>query len=228
MGAATEVATGQGGFWMKRTSMVFALTALAAVGVLVAPSAAMAGAVPSGEVTVGRTVVEPAYNDVTGTLVYLSTPMGTAGHVHATTHNVAPLYLPVYPTADASWLGTLNCQDRVDALGHVENCPDHGPAIVGLAQSVNPTLYGAPGSQGVLGHDHLVGIASSGADFNVLWEPVVLLFTSAAAVTHLTTDSQVDAAIASGAVTVIPLPQATFVCAVVSASVYNHGTPFLG
>lgn len=119
-----------------------------------------------------------------------------------------------------STVGTLNCEDLP-----VENCPDHGPLIAGLAETVMSSVYGA----GVLGHDHLVGIASSGGDFNILWEPVVLLFTNAtAANTHITTLSQVNWALQSGNAIAIPLRQATFHCSVVSASVYNHRMPVTG
>ena len=86
-----------------------------------------------------------------------------------------------------------------------------------------PSVYGA----GVLGHDHLVGIASTGGDFNIDWEPVILLFTSSAAADTMpiTTLSQVNWALQNHVVIPIPLPQATFHCSSVSASAYNHGTP---
>jgi hypothetical protein len=103
----------------------------------------------------------------------------------------------------------------------VENCPSHGNAIAGLAQSVMPSVYGA----GVLGHDHVLDFPG-GQDFNVAWEPVVVLFTSSAAANeHLTTDAQIAAAVGRGDAIEIPLPQLTFDCTAVSASVYNRATP---
>ena len=81
----------------------------------------------------------------------------------------------------------------------------------------------------MLGHDHLLGIASTGGDFNVLWEPVVVLVTNSdAANTHLTTLSQIQAALAGPKLNAIaiPLPGATFHCSVVSAAVYARGTPW--
>ena len=183
--------------------------------------ASVAAAGPSGEVILGQTVIEPAYDDMTGTLVYLSTPMHAGVHPNFA-RNVAPIYLPVYPvgsTVGASF--TLNCLDIP-----VENCPDHGPEIAGLAQGVNPNgVY----TRGVIGHDHLVGIASTGGDFNILWEPVVILFTNpAAANVHMTTDAQVEAALAgpNPDAIAIPLPGATFHCAVVSGAAYARGIPW--
>jgi hypothetical protein len=176
-----------------------------------------ADTLPSGERTFGQTVIEPAYDSGPGTLVYLQTPMHT--HVNPNEHNVAPLYLPMYPAGAP--VGTLNCEDLP-----AENCPDHGPLLAGLAESVMPSVYGG----GVLGHDHLAGIASSGGDFNVLWEPVVLLFTNSwvANHVHITTLAQVKWALSSGNAIPIPLPQATFHCSVVSGSAYAHGVPFTG
>jgi hypothetical protein len=115
----------------------------------------------------------------------------------------------------------LNCLDIP-----VENCPDHGPPIAGLAQSVNP---GGVYTGEVIGHDHLVGIASTGGDFNILWEPVVILFTNpAAANVHVTTLAQVEAALAGPTpdAIAIPLPGATFHCAAVSSAAYARGTPW--
>ena len=85
-----------------------------------------------------------------------------------------------------------------------------------------PNVYGG----GVLGHDHLAGIASTGGDFNVLWEPTLILFTSvAASTTHITTLPRINADVAGGLAIEVPLPQLDFNCAKVSAAVYNHGTP---
>ena len=197
------------------TTMGLALALSVSFGVA---SVSAASPLPSGEVKLGQTVIEPAYDDATGMLVYLSTPMHAVVHPNFS-HNVAPIYLPVYPVG--STVGTLNCEDVP-----VENCPDHGALIAGLAGFVNPNgVY----TGGVLGHDHLVGIASTGGDFNVLWEPVVILFTnSKAANTHMTTLSQIQAALAgpNPAAIAIPLPGATFHCAAVSAAAYAQGTPW--
>ena len=183
---------------------------------------------PSGESKLGQTVIEPAYDAANGTLVYLSTPgkavtaPGAPVVIHPNfTHNVAPIYLPVYPAGSTVVnSNTLNCQDVP-----VEDCPDHGPQIAGLAQFVvNPNgVY----TGGVLGHDHVLGIASTWGDFNILWEPVVLLFTNATAANeHLTTLTQINAELADGDVIPITLSGATFHCSVVSAAVFAHATPW--
>jgi hypothetical protein len=87
----------------------------------------------------------------------------------------------------------------------------------------------------VAGHDHLIGIASSGGDFNVLWEPVLVLFTDKGCadkglpatcnVTHITTLAQIQQAEAAGQAFEFALPQATFHCSSVSAAAYLRGTP---
>ena len=205
---------------LPRSRRPFAALPIALLAAALLAVAPVVAATPTGEVTFGRTVIEPAYDDATGTLVYLSTPMNLVVHpVFA--RNVAPIYLPVYPvgsTVVAS--STLNCQHLP-----VENCPDHGPQIAGLAQFfVNPNgVY----TGGVLGHDHVLGIASTGGDFNILWEPVVLLFTNATAANeHLTTLTQINAELADGDVIPITLSGATFHCSVVSAAVFAHATPW--
>jgi hypothetical protein len=135
-------------------------------------------------------------------------------------HNVAPIYLPVYPVG--STVGTLNCQDTTATT--VENCPDHGPLVAAAAQAIVGSVYG----RGVLGHDHLVGIASTGGDFNILWEPVLVLFTNADAAdgrNHVRTLAELNALVASGDVITIPAPNLTFHCSVVSAAVYQKGAP---
>jgi hypothetical protein len=216
-----------------------ALTALVSfVALVIASSAVSAGSTPSGQRMFGNTsfnsatgaftggggTIEPAYDDTSGGLVYLSTPNGA--HIHMPSKidpstglpvNVAPLYLTMYPAGSGIDPSTLNC-------AHVpaDNCADHGPLVAGAAMSIEPAVYGA----GVLGHDHLVGIASTKGDFNVLWEPVLVLFTSVeAASTHITTLAQLKAAEASGGAFEVPLPQATFHCSSVSAAAYWRATP---
>lgn len=198
------------------------LTAAAAVSLAwgVAPAGASASGLPSGETTFGQTTLEPAYDDATGTIVYLATPHNAP--VRPNSHNTAPIYLPVYPVG--SGVGTLNSEDVP-----VENCPDHGPLVASIAEGyAQQNGFGAVYANGVLGHDHLIGEAPSG-DFNVDWEPVLVLFTSAsAAEEHVTTLAQLDALEQAGSVAELPLPPATFHCAVVPAAVYDQGIPVTG
>ena len=212
---------------------------------LVAASAVWAGAAPSGQRTYGNAsfdstagvftggggTIEPAYDDSTGTLVYLQTPNGS--HVHLVNQidsgtgmpiNVAPIYLPMYPTGAGIDPASLNC-----AHVPVDNCPDHGPEVAGAAMGIDSTGYGG----GVAGHDHLIGIASTGGDFNILWEPVLVLFTAKGCaadhptcnVAHITTLAQIRAAEAAGKAFEVAIPPATFHCSAVSAAAYERAAP---
>ena len=213
---------------IRRVLAVLAAAGAVLVSLSVLPAAA--SSLPSGERIVGGTashggtVLEPVYDDMTGQIRYVSTPRGAPNPVTSNPVASAPFYLPVYPVG--ATVPTLNCQD-VPA----ENCPDHGPAVAGLAQALEPGVYGG----GVLGHDHLMAGPGSGGDFNVAWVPTLVLFTnSAAASTHITTLTQLNQMIASGDVITVPLngtngfPNLTFHCSVVSAAVYARGVPFLG
>jgi hypothetical protein len=216
------------------TTMAVALALSASVGVV-----SVSATTPSGQVMIGNTslsltptphftggggVVEPAIDDANGNTVYLLTPTNAKTHPNA--HNVAPLYLPVYPVGSGIDPSSLNC-----AHMPADNCPDHGPGVAGAAMGIVPSVYGpaTPGGPGrVLGHDHLVGIASTGGDFNVIWEPVLVLFTSvdaAVAAGHITTLIQIRAAEAAGQAFEVPLPQLDFHCSAVSAAVFASGTP---
>ncbi len=196
------------------------VTMLATTLAMIFGPVASAASLPSGEVSIGNwptggSVLEPAYNDADGSLIYLSTPANAA--VHPNSHNTAPIYLPMYPTSAASSIGTVNCQHQP-----MDNCPDHGPLLAGLAESAVPSVYGG----GVWGHDHILAAPGSGGDFNILWLPIVVLFTNpAAANTHITTLAQLRAAEQAGNAFEIALPPAIFHCSVVPAAPYNNGTP---
>jgi hypothetical protein len=187
----------------------------------------VASSTPSGERIVGKTVVEPVYDDMTGAIKYVSTPMGAPNPVKSNPRASAPFYLPVYPTGSTvGTLNTLNCQDVPQ-----ENCPDHGPAVAAAAAAIMPSVYGA----GVIGHDHLMAGPGSGGDFNIAWVPTLVLFTSnAAANQHLILLTDVNTAVADGKAILVRLdgtngtPNLTFHCSVVPAAVYAQGTPFLG
>ena len=203
--------------YRKVLSLIVALGVITVFSMFGRTGTGTAATLPSGERTFGQTVLEPAYDGTTGGLIYLSTPMHA--HVNPNVHDVAPLYLVVYPTSAP--VGTLSCEDIP-----VENCPDHGPWVAGIAESAVPGVYGS----GVQGHDHIGAIASSGGDFNVLWEPILVLFTNsqAANTMHLTTLAAIKSAEASGDAFEIPLPALTFHGSVVSESAYAHGVPFTG
>jgi hypothetical protein len=192
--------------------------ALCAIACLL-PVNVFADSLPSGERTHGNVSIEPAYNDFDGGIIYLLTPnrlapLGANNPINkVNSHAVAPLFLVVYPPGTP---GIFNC------MGVPGNCPDHDPTIAGVATSVMPGVYGTnPGA--VPGHDHLVGVRPTG-DFNVPWHVYIELFTSSAAVTHITTLSGLEAAWSSGKILELD-SGITFVCSVVSQSSYLAGTP---
>lgn len=190
-----------------------------AVVCLVPSLGASAGSLPTGERQHGNVSVEPAYDDVTGGLVYLATPgrlapLGPTNVIqNVNPHAVAPLYLVVYPAGTA---GTFNC------MGVPGNCPDHDVAIAGLAASMQPSVY--PDANAIPGHDHLVGVSSTGGDFNVAWHVYVELFTSREAVRHITLVGDLNAAKARRDMMEVDTG-IVFLCAVVSQAAYMAGTP---
>ncbi len=195
--------------------------ALAASLCAVLPLSALASdPLPSGEVQLGQSILEPSYNDANGNLVYLLTPIHAPLKLKSTTP-LAPLYLLVYPNSAAGAIGTVNCAHQP-----VDNCPDHGPLIAGLAELMQPLVYPAGG---VWGHDHILAAPPAppptGGDFNQAWEPIVVLFTDTIHITHITTLSELTTAKNAGYVQFVPLLAASFHCSVVPASVYDLGTP---
>jgi hypothetical protein len=183
------------------------------------PTAVLAGPVPSGEVTFTESRVEPAYDGRDGSFAFLLTP--ERARQNANPQAVAELYVILYPTQSAAAVGTMICQHQP-----MDNCPDHGPTLAGLAMATIPGVYG----NGVWGHDHLISAPPApghdGEGFHVSWMPVAVLFkTVEAAANHITTHSQLNAARAAGQVTEIPLPPAAFHGSVVPAGIYERGTP---
>lgn len=180
-----------------------------------APSVAVNG-LPSGERQFGQVTVEPAYDNVRGTIIYLLTPDKAPFPSKANGRAHAPLYLVEYPPG--STVGTMNC------MGIPGNCPDHDIEVAGAAVSIMPSVYGTNVAL-VPGHDHLVAPPASGGDFNVAWEVVEVLFTNKpAGNTRLTTEAAIDAAVARGDAIKVDLGFA-FNCSVVPATVYAKGTP---
>jgi hypothetical protein len=175
------------------------------------------GPTPTGERIFHNTGLEAVYDaEHSGNIGYVSTPVHAP--MHANDSAWAPIYIVVYPQDEP--FGTLLCQDDP-----VENCPDHGPEIAGLAAVTVPDVYG----NGVKGHDHIMDYPG-GDDFNIAWEPIVVLFTNseAANTMHLLTDAAIDDAVANGDAIEIPLPSATFHCAPVPARIWDMGTPVGG
>ena len=203
-----------------RFTLVLLAAALAASWASLAPSrAAAAASAPSGETILGQSTIEPVFDDTTGNVNYVMTP--NHAPLNANPASWAPFYVPVYPVTASASVGTLQCT-------HVpsDNCPDHGPPIALAVAAAVPAVYGPPNGSGVLGHDHLMAPPASGGDFNIAWEPILVLFTNpTAANTRLTTLAQITAAVSSHQAFLVPLPQLTFHCEVVPATVYAQATP---
>jgi hypothetical protein len=181
---------------------------------------------PTGEREVGKAAVEPAYDDVTGELIYILTPEKAPLPTHANAHAIAPLYIVAYPQGSAVATGqALNCE------GVPGNCPDHDGLIAQVATSAEPGVYGSDPAA-VPGHDHLLAPPAGHGDFNVAWEVIEVVFTDqgagdGATDTHLTTETQIEDAVDRGDAIEMDLG-ISFDCAVVSGSVYAHGTPIAG
>ncbi len=182
-----------------------------------AATSGTADPIPSGERLLGQSVLEPVYDDEqAGAIGFVSTPLHAP--LKANPRAWSPFYVPVYPVG--STVGRVLCQHLL-----VDNCPDHGPGIAGAAAAIMPSVYGPSDGSGVIGHDHLMDFPG-GADFDIAWEPILVLFTSkAAANEHLLTDAQIEAAVARGDAIEVPVPQETFHCERVSAAVWARGTP---
>jgi hypothetical protein len=179
----------------------------------IAAASAAADPIPSGERVLGQSVLEPVYDaEQAGVIGFVSTPLHAP--LKANPRAWSPFYVPVYPVG--STVGAVVCRHIP-----VDNCPDHGPGVAGAAAAIMPAVYGG----GVIGHDHLMDFPG-GADFNVAWEPILVLFTSkAAANEHLLTDVQIEAAVARGDAIEVPVPELTFHCAAVAAAVWARATP---
>jgi hypothetical protein len=170
---------------------------------------------PSGERQLGQTIIEPGYDDRTGELIYIMTPIHTPLQSHASTHAVSPFYLIIYPHSAGPSVGTMSCAHEGG-----DNCADHGPFFSDLAQDEEAGVYG----NGVWGHDHMMD-GPGGSEFNVAWEVVVVLFTDAqAANTHITTEAQLNAALDAGDARTIETG-IIFNCNLVSAATYDRATP---
>ncbi len=234
----------------QRLSLLLIAGALVlVVGVVAALAAPGPLPPPTGERTHGQSQLEPVFNaENSGEVGYINTPNGTQHPVPSNPKSWSPIYLPVYPTGSgistggSGASGPLSCQ-HFEATS-TDNCPDHGNAIAGLAKSCPPVPV-LPGSfscstpsgsgtvgdavravyaRGVAGHDHVMDFPG-GADWNVAWEPIIVLFTNAnAASTRLLTDGQIDTAIASHNAIAIPLPGRAFHCSLVSDSVWALST----
>lgn len=200
----------------------FARLSIALLAMLSIGSASMAVAAeafPTGETIHGKAAVEPAYDYVDGSLVYLLTPTNAPLPTKSNGRANAELFLVEYPP-DTAFDVPFNCQ------GVPGNCPDHSGLVAGVATANQPEVYGTDPAA-IPGHDHLVA-PHGDSDFHVSWEVIEVLFTPKAvadgAITHLTTEAAVDAAVARGYAVKIDLGFALH-GSIVNRAVYDAGTP---
>src|SRR5256886_10973960 len=97
------------------------------IGTLLTNVTLASAQLPSGERQLGQTIIEPGYDDRTGNLIYIMTPIGPPNPTHANAHAVSPLFIIVYPNSAAESAGTMNCAHEGG-----DNRWDHGPGIVAL------------------------------------------------------------------------------------------------
>ena len=186
----------------------------------------------SGQVAFGQATVEPAVDDVTGNIVFLLTPNGAPLPSDANPAAQENFYQVMYPIASAISATELNCQPSNCNHAHVlpfsNVAYDSNPAdLAGTSKACTDFNGGKPCAV-YKGHDHLVGVPSTGGQFNVAWHVIFVLFTpqgfaDGAINTRIKTLDEIDALLSSGDVTLVP--RRSFNCQCVSQSVYDRGVP---
>jgi hypothetical protein len=153
--------------YKNRGYSFFATAAVGLVACLCLSSIAVAA--DSGQRKFGQVTVEPAIDNSNGNAIYLLTPDKSPFPSKANPVATAPLYLPLYPVTSSVPSWELNCQPSNCDHANVLPFPsvDYG-ALPGTAKLCVDFNGGNPCSP-VEGHDHLVGVASTGGDFNVAW-----------------------------------------------------------
>ena len=183
----------------------------------------------SGQRVFANSSVEPALDSANGSTVYLLTPIKAPFPAKANPVATAPLYLPLYPLSSTVITADLNCQP--DNCDHANVLPFPSPDYGALA-GTDPRCVDFNGGHpcaAVKGHDHLVGVAKTGGDFNVAWTVKPVIFTHQAFQNgkineRIMTLNQLWALVASGDAVIAP-DLVTFNCSVVSGRTYELGTP---
>jgi hypothetical protein len=189
------------------------LLTITAVGALVAAAATFAGAQTTwytGMRAFGQVTVEPAIDDITGQQVFLLTPNKAPFPSKAPDKAQAPLYLVAYPT-NSTLTGPFNCTPTT--CDHVQSVP----------------LPWYPSNGLLKGHDHLVGIAKTGGDFNVAWDVELDAFTQKGfgdgAINHrIMTLDELNAAKSNGDIQAIDTG-IVFNCSSTNIATYLNGRP---
>lgn len=187
------------------------VVAVFSIAVAADTASAAASSLPwySGMRALGQSTIEPAVDYSNGSETFLLTPnVGPfcAGPPSCPSPQPpfssvsAPLYLVLYPDSSTIPASTLNC-----------------------------TPYNCNHAQipGIKGHDHLVGLASTGGDYNVPWHVIGVAFTGQSATAQnnrILTLDQLNAEKASGDVVEFDTG-IYFMCSRVSATTYRNAAP---
>ena len=187
--------------------------------------------VQSGQRVLGQSEIEPGFDDATGNVIYLTTPLNSPIPTHTSPEATAPFFEFVYPLSSAIPANELNCQPSNCNHVNVLPFPDPDYGVLPGSDKACTDFNGGVSCSPVKGHDHLVGIASTGGDFNVAWHVWLVVFTHSAfedgAInTRVTTLSQLKALVASGDARFIDTGF-NFHCSVNSERTYQIGTPLV-
>jgi hypothetical protein len=193
----------------------------------------------SGQTAFGQATVEAALDDATGNVVFLLTPNGAPLPSKANEHAQDTMYIPVYPASSTVAGSDLDCQTGAGIgagnCNHLQVLPFSDPAYdsdpadeSGSSKACQDYNSGNPCTV-YLGHDHLIGVPSTGGGFNVAWAVKLVVFTpkgigDGAINKRVTTLSDVDALVANGEAAVAPTP-IVFNCQIVAQRVYEKGAP---
>jgi hypothetical protein len=197
--------------FQKAPRILFGVTIVAALLVAaVAPAAAATTTWYTGQRAFGQVTVEPAIDDANGQQVFLLTPNKAPFPSKAPDAAQAPLYLVAYPT-NSTITEPFNCTPTT--CDHVASVPVPWYPSGGLLK----------------GHDHLVGIASTGGAWNVAWDVELDIFTpkgfeDGAINQRIMTLAALNDAKANGDIAAIDTG-IVFNCSSVGAATYLKATP---
>jgi hypothetical protein len=166
-------------------------------------------------------------------VVFLLTPNGAPLPSKAPPAAQDTLYLPAYPTTSSIAASDLDCQptncNHLNVLPFKNPTYDSNPAdLDGTSKACKDYNTGDPCAV-YKGHDHLVGVPSTGGKFNVAWHVSLVLYTpqgfsDGAIDTRITTLTQITALVANGDAVVAPTA-IVFNCQIVPETDYNRGVP---
>lgn len=198
----------------------------ASLAFLVVFGGAFAASAQTGQTAFGQTTTEAAINDANGSTIYLLTPDRVPMPSNANPRAHAPMFIPIYPTSSPINPATLDCQPT--NCNHLNVLPFTSPGYAPAPTATCAAFGITTGCSYVLGHDHLVGVPPTG-DFNVAWHVILVVFTPQGIADGATngrtlTLTQVTNLVNKGDAFLADTP-IVFNCQIVSATVYNKGTP---